>query len=130
LAHHTYAEPIEIESRASLTFRELVELTGPGAAVIELGDDYILSWTCTMCGTEVAATGPAALLTVDESRCASCGEPRIPNAASSLEVPGPFADITLESFGCRKDDMYAVRRGIDYEYVWVANASDLTEAGT
>lgn len=127
LAHHTYSEPIEVESSASLTFRELVEQTGPDGAVVELGDDYLLSWSCTACDTQVPASGPIALATIDDSRCAACGEPRVPNATSSLEVPGPFADATLESFGCRPDDMYAIRRGIDYEYVWATDASALTE---
>lgn len=128
LSHHTYAGPIEWEPPAGATFADLVAVTGWSDAVVELGDDHVVRWTCPGCGAETATGTPVALVRFGDSVCPECAEMRQPTSLSSVGVPSDLGAMSLNEIGVRPDEIVAVRRGLEYRYVWAkAPAPDLPE---
>lgn len=117
-AHHRYADPIELAATGDTTFRDLATAAGLDEAIIELGDDYLQSWDCTTCATSDPTAGAVALLSFADAECPTCKEPRQPRTTTAVTVPGPHADDSILGFGLRVDEVFPVRRGMDYQYVW------------
>lgn len=128
LAHHTYTDPIAWEPALDATFADMAAAAGLDDAVVELGDDHVVSWACPGCSEVGIAGAPVALVKFGDARCPTCGEMRQPEAISSVGVPGPHAGIALVDLGVRPDEILAVRRGLDYRYVWAQSpAPELPE---
>ena len=129
LAHHTYTDPIMWEPTIDSTCADLVAAVGWDDAVIELGDDHIIGWTCPACEVTSQTGAPVALVRFGDSECPQCGEPRQPEVVSSIGVPSTQADTRLIDLGVRPDEILAVRRGLDYRYVWAQSpAPELPES--
>lgn len=127
LAHHTYEEPAVVAADASTTVADLVAAAGwdgDAEVVVELGDDHLVHWRCTTCEVDHDGRGVVSLLTFDDARCPDCGEARQPVTTSSVDVPGPLAEVTLDDLGLRPDEVVAVRQGLDERYVWAHRADD------
>ena len=128
LAHHTYTDPVVWEPAIDATFADLTASVGWDDAVVELGDDHVVRWTCPGCETVTPAGAPVALVRFGDAECPKCGEVRQPEAFSSIGVPGDHAALTLVDLGVRPDEILAVRRGLDYRYVWAKSpAPELPE---
>ena len=128
LAHHIFADPIVWEAPDGATFGDVVAAAGWDDAVVELGDDHITRWTCPKCETVTPAGAPVALVRFGDGECPKCETTRQPEAVSSIGVPGNDADVSLADLGVRADEILAVRRGVDYRYVWVQSlAPELPE---
>ncbi len=117
MAHHTFEDWLTIDD-PGLTARQLAAAAGFDEAVVELGDDHVIGWHCTVCDVRSPAGIVATSVRIGDSLCPTCGEPRMPDAIASVDVPGPWADHSLASIGARVDELYAVRQGFDYRYIW------------
>lgn len=118
--------PGEIEA---LTAAGLARMAWPEAdsadpLVVELADDHVIAWRCTTCETTAPEHRPAALIAWGEAACATCGEPRLPEFVTSIDLPGPHADRTLVELGIRTDEILSVRRGVEERFWWLAALDD------
>jgi adenylyltransferase/sulfurtransferase len=128
-AHQTFDDPVRIDGGDEITFADVVAAAGWDEAVVELGDDHLVSWRCTTCETDVDGRGVVSMLTFEHSACAECGEARLPVTAASVSVPGEHADETLATFAVRTDEVLAVRKGMEERHVWIAQRdADLPES--
>ena len=133
LAHNPY-DPISVvdlpgDALKALSAIELARLVWPDAGsdeplVIELADDHVIAWRCTNCGNTTPEHRPATLIDWGEAACATCGEGRVPEFVTSVDVPGPQAQRTLAEFGIRTDEILSVRRGVEERYAWLAALDD------
>lgn len=129
LAHHRFESPITFANANPASFAQLAiaawgpDLGGATAGtplVVELGDDHVTSWRCTVCDERAWEGKPLVLITADEARCPRCGEPRQPELTTSVGVPGPHANSSIGEFGVRLDEVLVVRRGVEERAVWFA----------
>lgn len=121
-AHHTFTDPVVLAASADTTFADVVGAVGWDDALVELGDDHVQGWICTACDAKEPAVGIVSLLTFEDAACPTCGEARQPDTISGVAVPGDHAETRLDDFAVRRDEILAVRRGLDYRYVWVQPA--------
>jgi adenylyltransferase/sulfurtransferase len=129
LAHNRF-EPVSVvdlppDELASLTASGLARLAWPAAGdtdplVVELADDHVIAWRCTTCETTLPEQRPAALITWGDATCATCGEPRLPEFVTSIDVPGTQADRTLAELGVRTDEILSVRLRVEERFLWLA----------
>ncbi len=119
LAHQVYEAPIVLAGTPDTTFADVVAAAGWEEALVELGDDHLVAWTCTICEETVPAAGAISLLTVRDAICPTCDEPRQPVSTAAVHVPGNQAPTALDAFGVRSDEVLAVRQGAEYRHVWV-----------
>lgn len=128
-AHHGYTSPVELDTTAATTFRDLTTAAGFAEGIVELGDDYLRAWDCTTCHSSEPASGAVSLLSFADAECPTCKEARQPMTTTAVSVPGDDADTPLERFGTRVDEVFPVRQGMDYRYVWAKRPDpDLPEA--
>ncbi|MDO8364554.1 MAG: hypothetical protein Q7V88_16805, partial [Actinomycetota bacterium] len=127
LAHHTFAEPVRVPADPGLTFADVVHLVGFESAVVELGDDHVLSWHCPGCGTDTHEGRAVPLVAVGDADCPQCRQPRQFEPLTSVAVPSPRAGHTLADVGVRPDEVLAVRSGMQYRYLWVQHDAHLPE---
>lgn len=127
-AHDTYTDLIALDADGGTTFTDIVEAAGWTEGLVELGDDHLTGWICNACGDESDGRGVVALMSFRDAECPVCGEPRQPQTVSAVEVPGDEALVALAEFGVRPDEVYPVRQGLDYRYVWAMSPDpDLPE---
>jgi adenylyltransferase/sulfurtransferase len=129
LAHHRF-DPVSVvdlppDELAALTAADLSRIAWPEVGseeplVIELADDNVIGWRCTTCETTTPEHRPVSLISWGDAACAVCGEPRLPEFVTSIDVPGPHADRTLIELGIRIDEILSVRRGVEERYFWLA----------
>ena len=128
LAHHSYEDILILTptSRDPVTARLLVQTAWPagseGVAVVELGDDHVLAWTCQGCGSREPLGRPASLISWGEGVCPDCHTARQPEFVTSIAVPGPLAETPLEDLGVRCDEILSVRQGLDERHIWISRA--------
>jgi molybdopterin/thiamine biosynthesis adenylyltransferase len=125
LAHHVFETPIRVEAGAATTFRQLAATLGLESAVIELGDDHVLTWICPRCDVRSPAGHPVPLVSLGDATCVDCGEARQFVSVASIAVPSEHADLTLAQVGIRPDEVLAVRHGSDYQYAWLSSSDHL-----
>jgi hypothetical protein len=78
-----------------------------------------VGWRCLTCSTHSADGRPAPLISYGDSLCRRCGEAQMPDLVTSLEVPGPYAELPLLSLGVRPDEVLLVRLGLEERFVWL-----------
>lgn len=119
-SHWQYDPVVELPmaSADKTTIRQLVdmafEVTGRSDAVIELDHEFVIAWTCGICGKREEVMQPIHRLTYEQSLC--CGLERLANKVFQLSGDEPFATRTLAEIGVPPLHILRINAGGDYTY--------------
>ncbi|MET0649060.1 MAG: ThiF family adenylyltransferase [Pyrinomonadaceae bacterium] len=82
-----------------------------GAAILELGRDFLLGFSCQECGRSEEVNAPVGKVNESAVACPSCGAPRGARVISRLDGSEPYADRALADLGVPPGEVLTARVG-------------------
>ncbi|NCC37386.1 MAG: hypothetical protein EOM24_36045, partial [Chloroflexia bacterium] len=113
--HHpldwTTVEPLPgtVEELTAMALLEYVAPQHAGAAMLELGRDLLLAFTCPSCGRHETIGQPQGLLEAAAALCRHCGAERQPQVTATVAASDPWAAWSLARLGLQPGDLISVR---------------------
>jgi adenylyltransferase/sulfurtransferase len=102
------ALPGAVEEVTAMTLLEYVAPQHTETAILELGRDLLLGFTCPACGRYELIGQPQGLLGSAAATCVHCGAQRRPQVTTTVGIRDPWADWPLARLGLQPGDLISV----------------------